>query len=772
MLLTFELGNCNAFDDEASGYCRADAVGSVILKRLDDAIADNDPIFGVITGTNTNHCGQTDSITRPHEGDQASVFKRVMRYHNVDCRDVSYIEMHGTGTQAGDATEMRSVLSVFLPEDCRAADKPLYLGSAKANIGHSESASGVTSLIKVLMMMKNSEIPPHCGIKNRINRNYPKDLAERNVHIAKQTTPWLREDSANQTRRVFLNNFSAAGGNTAILLEDAPVHGHALETAPAENNRGTFTVTVTAKSAAALAANIHSLASFLSNNNTVNLQALSYTTTARRMHHSYRVACSGESISAILANLKRQAVATSDIKPVPVIAKLPKIAFMFTGQGAVYLGMGKRLFAESAEFKRSITRLDRIARQEGFPTFLPLIDGSAETLDGHNVCAIHLALVCLQIALVELWASWGVTPAVVVGHSLGEYAALFAAKVITATDAVFLVGTRATILQEKCTPGTHAMVAVKASVDVVQKIISHSDCEVACRNQPTGCVISGRKVDIDALTVELKEKGYECVPLDIPFAFHSAQVDPILSDFEVATRSIEYQTPSVDVLSPFFGTVLRGEGSFDSNYFVQACRAPVNFQGALESAETTGIVDKSTIWLEIGPHPTCSGMVKGTFGSDFKTLTSLRRSTDDWKTLAASLESIYLAGFPVDWNSYHCDIKGAVPVIPLPRYSWDVKNHWIMYKNNFCLTKGDTDSSPPKAILPSKHERPTPTYRYISPSIQRVLEEEYGCKSSSILVESDAFHAQLFGVFSGHVVNGARLCPSVRQSRPVTWCCY
>ena len=215
--------NCNTFDDGASGYCRSDAVGSVILKRLEDAQADKDPIFGVIAGATTNHCGQTDSITRPHEGDQISVFNRIMRYANVNPLDISYIEMHGTGTQAGDATEMNSVLSAFVPGRERMPRYPLYLGSAKANIGHAESASGVSSLIKVLTMMKKNEIPPHCGIKTKINHNYPLDLKERNVNIAFKPLPWHRTDFISGKRTVFLNNFSAEGGNTAVLLDDGPL---------------------------------------------------------------------------------------------------------------------------------------------------------------------------------------------------------------------------------------------------------------------------------------------------------------------------------------------------------------------------------------------------------------------------------------------------------------------------------------------------------------------------------------------------------------------
>jgi naphtho-gamma-pyrone polyketide synthase len=332
-----------------------------------------------------------------------------MRYRDINPNDVSYVEMHGTGTQAGDATEMNSVLSVFLPDHKRRPEQPLYLGSAKANIGHAESASGVSSLIKVLMMMKHNIIPPHCGIKNRINRNYPKDLAERNVRIALEPTPWRREDSAGGKRRVFLNNFSAAGGNTAVLLEDAPDPNELGQQIQEQDPRGTHLVTVTAKSPKSLDANIRSLISFLETHPSTTASALSYTTTARRMHYRYRAACVGDSIPSILTGLtKALSQCKGEIKPIPKLG--PKVAFVFTGQGSLYHSLGRQLFEDVPGFREDIIRFNHIAQQQGFPPFLPIIDGSAPSVESVEPCVSHLALVCLQMALSRLWVSWGIRP--------------------------------------------------------------------------------------------------------------------------------------------------------------------------------------------------------------------------------------------------------------------------------------------------------------------------------------------------------------------------
>lgn len=264
-------GPCQTFDDDADGYCRADGVGTVILKRLEDAEADKDPILGVILGSATNHSAEAVSITHPHAGAQEFLYKKVLNAAGVDPHDVTYVEMHGTGTQAGDATEMRSVTNAFAPENRRRRpDQTLHLGAVKANAGHGEAASGITSLVKVLLMMEKSIIPPHCGIKGKINRTFPKDLEERNVHIAFKPTPWIRPEG--KSRRLFLNNFSAAGGNTALLLEDGPP-GVARER---NDPRSSHIVAVSAKSEFSLKENLKSLVAIL-DESAMDLPSLSYT---------------------------------------------------------------------------------------------------------------------------------------------------------------------------------------------------------------------------------------------------------------------------------------------------------------------------------------------------------------------------------------------------------------------------------------------------------------------------------------------------------------
>lgn len=745
-------GNCNAFDDAASGYCRSDAVGSVILKRLEDAETDNDPIFGVITGAFTNHCGQTDSITRPHEGDQSSVFRRIIRHANVNPLDVSYIEMHGTGTQAGDATEMNSVLSVFVPGRERTPSYPLYLGSAKANIGHAESASGVSSLIKVLLMMRNNEVPPHCGIKTKINHSYPLDLKERNVNIATNPVSWHSKDTVSGKRLVFLNNFSAAGGNTAMLLEDAPA---SCSNDQNDDPRTVYPVAVSAKSASSLDGNIKALVAFLEENPQISISSLSYTTTARRMHHNYRAICSGSTVGHICDELRNK-IGSADVKPIPSPTKSAKIAFVFTGQGMLYAGIGKQLFESVSKFRADILRFDGITRRQGFPSFLPLVDGSASEVEGADVISSHLAITCVQMALSRLWVSWGVYPSSTIGHSLGEYAALHTAGVLTVSDTIYLVGTRAQLLVNHCNnQRAHAMLVVKASLEKTKTLLGQSSCSVACINHPTSNVISGPAKEISQLMKIYQDAGHDCRQLEVPYAFHSAQVDPVLGPFEGVANDVRFSVPSIPYISPLLGKVVSDGATLKASYLARATRHAVNFQEALEAAKSSRVADQRTIWLEVGPHPACSAMIKETLGSQSNTIHSLKKGTDCWKALTGSLETLYLSGIGVQWNEYHRDFKGSHKVLDLPRYSWDLKNYWIPYRNDFCLTKGET------AEDVAAHVKQEPAPIYISPSAQRVIEEHRAADNYSLLVESDIHDDRLSPVFQGHKVNGVSLCPSV-----------
>ncbi|KAK7530819.1 polyketide synthase module [Phyllosticta citribraziliensis] len=732
-------GNCNTFDDGADGYCRADAVGTVILKRLDDALADGDPVFATILGACTNHSAESVSITRPHSGAQEAVFRKILNTAGADPSSVSYVEMHGTGTQHGDAVEMTSVLNVFSPRS-----DPLYLGSAKSNIGHAESASGVASLIKVLLMMENSAIPPHCGIKTKINHNFPTDLEQRGIRIAMKATDWKRP--AALPRRAFVNNFSAAGGNSSVLVEDAPV----LVPKSIQDARSQHLVAVSARTPGSLKNNIQTLAQFIAQNPSVSLPSLSYTTTARRIHHNFRVMVSGSDLSAVQNAL----LAAGSRDKYTAVAPGVRSIFAFTGQGSQYLGMGKQLLC-LPQFRADIERFDGIIKSYGFQEIMPIVDGTCtEDLATLPPSTIQLAMACLEMALGKFMKTLGAVPQAVIGHSLGEYAALNLAGVLSDSDTIYLVGKRAQLLEKHCTVGSHSMLSVDSSVQgLSQYLASHKTLEVACINGPSATVLSGPAADINTAEAELKTKSMKTIKLNVQFAFHSAQVQPMLDAYEEIARYVQFKDPSIPLVSPLLGKVITKAEEFGSpaRYLSRHCRETVSFEEALRITPS-----EKAVWVEIGPHTVCSGMIKATLGTQTTTLATLRRGEDAWKTLTAALTGLYERGLDIDWNEYHRCFRNGLTVLRLPSYNWDLKNYWIDYVHDWCLTKGDA----PVQALPAPPE-PTPAPAPIlSSSVHRVLEEKFSKHEATVLAESDIAHPDLQRLLHAHKVIGIAICTS------------
>ena len=427
---------------------------------------------------------------------------------------------------------MKSVMDVFAPVQ-RGFEHPLHLGSVKANVGHAESASGVISLIKVLMMMEENEIPPHCSIKTKINHNFPTDLTARNVNMALEPASWRRPKRGSKKRTVFLNNFSAAGGNTALLMEDDP------SVVPKDHldPRSTHLVAVSGKSKLSVQRNIEALIAFINAHPGLSLPSLAYTSTARRMHYDHRVIVSGHDLVSIRDGLEGLS-SCEDLKPIPVPAKVPNVNFIFTGQDTLYAGLGRQLFESISQFRADLRRFDSIAQNQGFPGFLPLIDGTINSLDKAGPVVSQIYTACVQMALAQLWISWGVYPSAVIGHSLGEYAALHTAGVVSASDAIFLVGTRAQLLEERCSVGTHSMLAIKASLPSLSNDVARTCCEVAPINSSNETVVSGTVKDINSLSNILASQNMKCRKLEVPFAFHSSQVESILQDFESSAHAV------------------------------------------------------------------------------------------------------------------------------------------------------------------------------------------------------------------------------------------
>ena len=740
-------GNCKTFDDSADGYCRGEGVAVAVLKRLNDALADNDPIQACILSVGTNHSAEAESITRPHVGAQHALFDNVLADAGVDPTSITYCEMHGTGTQAGDAGETPSVVDALAPQHppatVRKAHQPLYIGAAKSNVGHGEAAAGVTSLAKVLLMLKASTIPPHCGIKTKINHKLP-DLEARHTFIARESIHWPRPE--NGARQVLLNNFSAAGGNTALVLEDGPEV--ALLSSP--DARSHHVVAVSAKTPYSIESNIKKLISWIdrqSDTTNVTLSRLSYTTTARRMHHPHRVMVSGPDLCSISRSL-RQCLEGNEGKTRAI--GTPSFVFTFTGQGAHFDGMGVEFYSKFSDFRADMQRYDRICLQLGFPSIRSLFESQAPIQDGVSPVVLQLASVCFQMTLSRMWISFGILPKAVVGHSLGEYAALHIAGVLSEVDVISLVGRRAQLLEQTCERDSYGMLAIRSGAMGLETLLG-TPCknnEISSRNPREGTGLGGPQAQMSAVRPLLKRQGLSHTFLQVPYAYHTSQVDPILASLESIGHSTTFRRPTVPVISPALGKVVYEIEDFGVDFVARHCRATVNMLDALAIAKSNGILTEKMIGIEIGPAPVVANMVKDSVGGAFRALASCRKGEDNWKLLTHVLNSAYTAGADIDWMAYHKSFTSCQQCLSLPAYSWDLKEYWIQYVHDWSLRKGDPPARINHQLLPTN-------------TIHTIVKDTLSLSGGELVVEANLSRDDLNPMVQGHKVYDVPLCTPV-----------
>nr|AGI60157.1 type I polyketide synthase PKS5 [Dolichousnea longissima] len=699
---------CKTWDSEADGYCRADGIGSIVMKRLEDAEADNDNILGVILATATNHSAEAISITHPHAGAQSYLYRQVMSRAGVDPLDVNFVEMHGTGTQAGDSVEIQSISDVFAPITKRRSPKqPLYIGAVKSNVGHGEAVAGVTALLKVLLMFQKSVIPPH--------------------------RRWWQYDPRD---------------------EEAPIkETHEIA------SRSTHVITVSAKSKVSMKGNLERFIAYLDANPDVSLQNISYSTTARRYHHNYRVAVSASSTAQLRKQLAPCIESVDSHKPIPTTGP-PPIAFAFTGQGSSHKSMNLELFHDSPYFRSQVLHLDSLAQGQGFPSFVQAIDGSYQQDRAHTPVVTQLALVCTEIALAKYWGSLGVKPNVVIGHSLGEYAALHVAGVLSASDTIYLVGQRARLLEKKCQIGSHKMLAVRGSLADIKKSAGGRSYEIACINGRDDTVISGTRQQIDAISGPLQSDGFRCISLDVAFAFHSEQTDPILDEFEnIAKSGVLFQAPNLPIISPLLSKVIFDNKTVNANYVRRATREPVNFLSGLETAQLFSTIDEKTVWVEIGPHPVCMGFVKATLPSVNAAVPSFRRGEDNWMTIAQSLSALHCAGVEIEWSEFHRPFERGLRLLDLPTYSWNDKKYWLMYNGDWALTKGNTYYDTEKGVTAAQ-AMPLPRPSLRTSTVQQIIEENFQGSTGKVVMQSDLMQPEFLAAANGHSMNGCGVVTS------------
>ncbi|KAK5999172.1 Non-reducing polyketide synthase PKS16 [Cladobotryum mycophilum] len=740
-------GGCQTFMDNADGYTRGEGIGVVVLKRLEDAIAEKDNILGLIRGFGRNYSSDTPSITRPSAAAQQQLYHDVLERSNTSPNDISYVEMHGTGTQAGDSLEMSSVLSTFAEN--RGPDNPLVVGAVKASIAHGESASGVCALIKTLMMLQTRKIPPQPDLPGPINSKFP-DLISLNVHIASRGMTLSPSPTSDGTLRVFLNCFDASGGNSCLLLEEAP-----LRQPKCVDPRNHHVITLSARSKKSLVGIKKRYLTYLRQNPNINLADLAYSTTARRMHHPLRYAIAASSIEGVVANLEND-LGKNTIPRAAITA--PEVVFVFTGQGSSYREMGSRLWETSTTFRSTLSGYQDMASAQGLPYFLHLIhdETTQETETEPDSIQMQLALLSFELALAELWRLWGVQPAMVIGHSLGEYAALCVAGVLSVSDALYLVGTRARIASERLVPGEFRMLAVSQNVEQTRKLLSGNfeSCSIACINTSNVTVVSGPRPVIEVLQARLKPDGIQSTLLSLPYGFHSSQLDPILAQFEESCQGVAFSAPKILVASTLLGAVVDRQETFSPEYLARQTREPVDFVGALQAMQGQKL--SNMMFIEVGPDPICLGFITATFGvgeTKNRCLPSVQRDRDNWESISSTLKRLYTAGLQIDWTAYHHDFKSSLALLELPFYAFDEKEFWVSFLDPESEKGVADDNGQTPDIVPSVHGYPTTT-------LQRIVSEDIQEDLISVTFESSLSDPHLRDAIRGHSLVDVDTCPS------------
>ncbi|OLN87390.1 Conidial yellow pigment biosynthesis polyketide synthase 5 [Colletotrichum chlorophyti] len=766
---------CRTFHDDADGYARGEGVGVVVLKRLEDAISDNDNILGVIRGSARTYSTTTTSITHPSHQSQERVYKRVLAQSSLDPSEIVYVEMHGTGTQAGDFEEMTSVINVMAPPGSRSRMNPLTVGTVKAAVGHGEAAAGVTALIKLLLMLRDKVIPGQPGWPFKINHRFPP-LEPLNVRIATQHYPLKPSPKGDKKIKLLLNSFDASGGESCLAIEEAP--RIAEERAGAKDPRTAHVVALSGRTSISLAGNRQRLLNWLELHPNVKLEDLAYTTTARRMHEPLRVAYVAKSVPELVQQLQDDAVAGEDPKAKP---KPAGRIFLFTGQGSQYPAMGSVLFSTNKTFRDKLLAYQKMATHMGLPSFVELII-NPEYLDVASTTQIQMAIVALEISVAETFAQYGVTPTAVVGHSLGEYAALCVAGVLSVTDALYLVGQRALLMERLLTPKCYAMLATSTSAEKLQSeytSLGLSSCSIACKNAPMVTVASGTVEDIERLELHLKAQGARAKLLRVSYGFHSSQVDPILAEFTELASGVVFKAPVVPVISSYLGRLVPAgdHKTFDPRYLAEQCRGTVDFVGAIRAAaagEKTSI-DK-TLWIETGPEPILLGLVRWTLPDlpPSNLLGAVKPSPleDNWSTLSGVLKAAYESGVDVDWPQFHKNFKSCVRLLELPFYAFDFRDFWhepfkrpefLQTESTTTVATGSSHScscvqaavTPPKpSFLPSFPGFPTTSL----PTVERE-EVDIGSGEMEAVFSADTAEPDLLRTIEGHVVHGHVICP-------------
>jgi acyl transferase domain-containing protein/NADPH:quinone reductase-like Zn-dependent oxidoreductase/acyl carrier protein len=657
-------GACSVFDAAGDGYVRSEGGGVFFLKDYDRAVADGDRILAVVSGSVVNSDGRKSGLTVPSVGSQVALLKQAYAEAGIAPAEIDYIEAHGTGTPVGDPVEAQALgeaLGQFRPQG-----SPLLIGSVKSNLGHLEAAAGVAGLVKALHCVERRAVPANIHLRNP-NPGIPFDSW--NLRVAAETTPLKPEGKLV----VGVNSFGFGGANAHVILESP-------DTPAAEGRKrapdGPLPVVLSGRSAAALKAAARDLARFLRDRGDESLYDVAYTAAFHREWHEHRaivLASTTESLASALAKFAEDAPDPVAVETGTALPSPAGPAFIYSGNGSVWEGMGKRLMAEEPVFSGAVLEVDEIFRQRAGYSLQDELAGKNGPGRFDYTEVAQPALFALQVGVTRMLRQRGITPAAVAGHSVGEIAAAWAAGALSLEQAVRVIYERSRL--QGATKGRGGMTAVGLDESSVRELLEQAGLSrilaVAGVNSASSVTISGDVSALEILEAALAGRKLTYKRLDLDYAFHSPAMDPIEPDLLASLADLSPGEPRIPFHSSVKGGRLNGT-ALRAEYWWRNIREPVLFEKAIKSILAQGV----RVFAEIGPHALLRGNIVSCMrDEDVEGLVipTVLRGDDSPARIWGATSQVAIAGVPLDWKALFPH-RGRL--VQLPNYPWQRERHW------------------------------------------------------------------------------------------------